>query len=45
MKGCSAIVKRVIRNSDGQLMACKIVKTSDDETIFNVKKREIFTFY
>ena len=26
-------------------MACKIVKTSDDETIFNVKKkREILTF-
>ena len=39
MKGTVAIVKKVRSVITNKVYACKIVKTRDDETIFNVKKK------
>ncbi len=35
--GCSAIVKKVQRISDSKIFAAKIIRTNDEELIFNIK--------
>lgn len=36
-QGCSAIVKKVVSKKDNKKYAAKIVKSSEEETVFNIK--------
>ena len=36
-QGCVGLVKKAFRKKDGKLFAIKIVRTVDEEMIFNIK--------